>query len=145
MGLDTIYPRVPLVRHLLAASVAAGSSDIAMPVTADAATTIWSSLNSATAASGVTAPPEAVRYRRLIWVVYSSHVSAANGVSFEGSMDGTNWDVLDQYTLAATTATSYVYHVRTRHVRLVYTNSTNTITAWRSELVGDESSANPGV
>ena len=145
MGLDTIYPRVPLVRHLLAASVAAGSPDVAMPVTADAATTIWSSLNSAIAATGVTAPPEAVRYRRLIWVVYSSHVSAANGVSFEGSMDGTNWDVLDQYTLAATTATSYVYHVRTRHVRLVYTNSTNTITAWRSELVGDESSANPGV
>ncbi len=147
----TINPRHALRRHLLAAAVEAGSGDVTMLTTADLATTIWDSRSnhldpkSQVAVTGPAAPAGALRYRRLIWTVYSSHASATNGVSFEGSVDGTNWDLLDQYTLAATTATTYIYHVRTRHVRLVFTNTNGTITAFRASLVGDESSASPGV
>jgi hypothetical protein len=141
-------PRHTLRRHLLAAEVQPGDST--MLTTADLATTIWDSRSnylhprSGAMIEGSTAPGGAVKFRRLIWVVYSSHASAANGVSFEGSINGTDWDVLDQYTLAATTATTYNYLVRTRHVRVVFTNSNATITAFRSELIADPDDADKG-
>lgn len=54
--------------------------------------------------------------------VYSSHVSATNGLSVQQSNDGTNWFITDTYTVAATTAKQINISRQARFFRVVYTN-----------------------
>lgn len=138
----TINPRTVVRRGLLSTLVPAGSTAFVTQPTSGQTITLYNSLE-----EPVNAP---MRYRRLFLGIYSSHVSATagtdSGVIFDHSFDaGTNYDLQETYTLAATTGTVYNLHVRSPWFKLRYKNSANTLTAWRFVLWGDESSAEPGV
>ena len=53
---------------------------------------------------------------------FSDQASAANGFSIEQSADGTNWDVKDQSSVAASTEKPISIPVAAPFVRVVYTN-----------------------
>jgi hypothetical protein len=79
------------------------------------------------------------RYKRVIVNVYSSHASAASGLSFQESADdGTNWDELVAYTVSATTYTKSVVAMSSQRIRVRYTNSANVLTAFRGGVIVDE-------
>lgn len=94
--------------------------------------TLWTSADNQNSTNG------GRRYKRLALSLYSSHASGASGVSFEESIDGSNWRTLVQYTLSATTYTKYYVAVSAPFVRVRYTNSANTLTTWEMSLFGDE-------
>jgi hypothetical protein len=80
------------------------------------------------------------RWKRLVMSSTASADSGANGVSFEISSDnGTNWDVLIQYTDTAAGAPNIHYvSVSAPRIRVRYTNSAAVLTTWRGSLIGDE-------
>lgn len=79
------------------------------------------------------------RYKRVIVNVYSSHASAASGLSFQESHDdGTNWDELVAYTVSATTYTKSLVGMSAPRIRVRYTNSANVLTSWRGAVIVDE-------
>lgn len=95
--------------------------------------TIWDSN------AGGKSPNGGARFKRLILDNFSSHASAANGVSFEESSDdGANWEVLIQYTQTAAGYDKRYVSVSAPRVRLQYINSAAVLTAWRGCLIGDE-------
>ena len=112
-------------------SPAAGSGEQSPPASG-ATITIWeSAANTNSAYSGT-------RWKRLILNIYSSHDSAANGVEFEESADNTNWRDLTTYTYANSDGlTKYSIAVSAPFIRVKYTNSANTLTAWEMSLLGD--------
>lgn len=124
-------------------SPATGSGEQAAPGNG-ATITIFDSTANFTGGTDGGYPPWGGKWRRLHLDLYSSHASGTNGVIFEGSADGTNWDFSDTFTLSATTGSIYNYHVRTPHVRVRYTNSANVLTGWRMCLRGDPDSADSG-
>lgn len=63
--------------------------------------------------------------------VFSSHVSATNGLSLQQSSDGTNWDITDTYTVSATTAKVISIQPAAKFYRLVYTNGATLTTSLR--------------
>lgn len=54
--------------------------------------------------------------------VYSSHVSATNGLSIEQSMDNVNWFITDTYTVSATSKCSVNVPRQGQYLRVRYTN-----------------------
>jgi len=70
-------------------------------------------------------------YSQVMVNVYSSHASAANGLSLQFSQDGTNWDSTNTYTVAATTDFSIIVPVTHTYFRLVYTNGATLTTTLR--------------
>ena len=62
------------------------------------------------------------RYATVVVSVYSSHVSATNGLQFQWSVDNTNWRTSDTYTVPATTLKTFAVQVQFQYFRLVYTN-----------------------
>ena len=96
--------------------------------------TIWDSGNNDPSGS------RAVRWKRLIYTNTASADSGANGVSFEASYDnGTNWDVIVQYSDTTAGAPNIRYvSVSAPRLRVRYTNSAAVLTSWRGSLVGDE-------
>lgn len=81
---------------------------------------------------------DGVQFDRLQLNIYSSHDSGASGVVFSSSFDrGTNFRTQSTATyLNADGATTYDYLMRGGHVKIAYTNSANTLTAWEMELFG---------
>ena len=63
--------------------------------------------------------------------VYSSHASATDGLSYQFSQDGTNWDQVNTASVLATTELSIILASRLRYFRLVYTNGATTTTTLR--------------
>ena len=89
-----------------------------------------------------------VRWRRLIINTFTSHASAASGMTIEESSDdGANWDIvpLGSVTIAATTYTKTSAAISAPRVRVRYINTANVLTAWRGSVIGDEYDNNPGV
>jgi hypothetical protein len=132
MSLDPGY--IYLRRGVLTADL--NNPQLAIPPTSGQTITLWSS-------EGTVGPVQAnadrgARWKR-IWVnIYSSHASAADGLSFEETNDdGVNWDVNVSYTIAATTYTKVSVAVSAGGLRIRYTNSANTLSAWRFGVLGD--------
>lgn len=67
--------------------------------------------------------------------VYSSHVSATDGLSLQQSSDGTNWDITDTYTIPATTGKVISIQPAAKFYRLVYTNGATLTTSLRIQTV----------
>ena len=77
-------------------------------------------------------------YSDIAVAIFTSHVGATDGLSMQQSSDGTNWDITDVYTVAATTAgNGKVFHmsVSTKFYRLVYTNGATLTTALRIQTI----------
>lgn len=79
-----------------------------------------------------------VPFARVELNVYSSHDSGASGVVFSSTFDrGTNYRTQDTETyLNANGPTTYSYLMRGGGVKIAYTNSANTLTAWEMEIWG---------
>lgn len=67
--------------------------------------------------------------------VFSSHASATDGLSIQQSIDGTNWDNSDLYTIPATTYRSFSVSVNSKFFRIVYTNGATLTTSLRIQTL----------
>jgi len=74
-------------------------------------------------------------YAEIRVYLYSSHASATDGLSLQQSSNGTNWDLVDNYTLAAGETKSIAVAVDSRFFRVVYTNGSTASTATRLGVV----------
>ena len=129
-----ITPRMEVL-----AKLGSATGQVAQPGSG-ATITLWDSgATISGAASQVANKNGGTRFKRLIINIESSHVSAANGLQIdETNDDGTNWDNLVSYTVAATTYTKSVVSVSAPRVRVRYVNSANVLTQWRGSIIGDE-------
>lgn len=64
-------------------------------------------------------------------MVTSSHDSATDGLAIEFSVDGTNWDSIDSYTIPANTPKVYSFQPCAKYYRIVYTNGSTLQTFFR--------------
>lgn len=129
-----ITPRMEVL-----AKLGSASGQIAQPGNG-ATITLWDSGGTISGAvSQVANKNGGARFKRLLINIFSSHVSAANGLQIdETNDDGTTWDNLVSYTIAATTYTKNVVSVSAPRVRVRYVNSANVLTQWRGAVLGDE-------
>lgn len=67
--------------------------------------------------------------------VYSDVASADSGLSFQFSVDGTNWDHIDVYTLVAGTGKTYSIQPVAKYFRIVYTNGATPQSAFRVQTI----------
>ena len=63
--------------------------------------------------------------------VKSDQSSAADGLHFEFSTDGVNWDHVDEYAVPANTGKNYVVQRVAQFFRIIYTNGTTIQTSFR--------------
>lgn len=64
-----------------------------------------------------------------------SHDSATDGLSIQQSSDNTNWDIVDVYTIPATTGKTFVVPRQARYFRIVYTNGGTNLTSFRLQSI----------
>ena len=77
-------------------------------------------------------------YSDISVTVFASHATATDGLSLQQSVDGTNWDITDVYSIAAATAgNGKIFHlgVSARFYRLVYTNGATLTTSLRIQTI----------
>ena len=94
--------------------------------------TLWSSTTNGTKGAG--------RHYKGVYInIFSSHASAANGLTVEESSDeGTTWDAVATGTsISATTYTKTYVKVSAPEVRVRYANSASVVTTWRGSVMGD--------
>lgn len=85
-----------------------------------------------TAGSTFTGVAEDIKDQGVIQcAVYSDVDSATNGLVFQFSTDGTNWDHTDTYTLVGGTGKTYSLQPIARYFRIFYTNGASNQAAFR--------------
>jgi len=67
----------------------------------------------------------------VIVTVFSDTASATNGLSVQFSGNGTNWDIIDTYTIPANTGKTFSFQPSGRLMRIVYTNGGIAQTSFR--------------
>lgn len=67
--------------------------------------------------------------------VKASHTSATDGFSIQQSSDNVNWDIIDTYTIAATTGKTFVVPRQARYFRMVYTNGGTNQSSFRLQSI----------
>lgn len=97
---------------------------------------VESALNSTTATLGIggifTGLAEDVsRYAQISILVFADQASATDGLSVQQSMNGTNWDLTDTYTVPASNGKFFSFQPASRYFRIVYTNGGTGQTAFR--------------
>lgn len=112
----------------------------ALKVDPSASNGVVSTANSTTSnlAGGATftgTSEDVTNYAAIQVTVFSSHVSATDGLSLQQSSDGTNWDITDTYTIPATTGKTFSVQPAAKFFRLVYTNGATLTTSLRIQVV----------
>ncbi len=74
-------------------------------------------------------------YAQISVNIYSSHVSATDGLSLQQSSDGVNWDLADVFTLPAASGKTFSIGVQARYFRLVFTNGATLTTSLRIQTI----------
>lgn len=74
-------------------------------------------------------------YGSIVVSVFSSHASAANGLSIQQSSDGTNWDIVDTYTVSASASSKIVVPRQAAFARVVYTNAGTAQSTFRLQTI----------
>ncbi len=105
-----------------------GNSAVAAPGSG-ATITLWQSTNITTMTA---------RIKRVIASLYVSHASAASGLQFDESVDGTNWRNVVSYSISATTYSKNYVSVAAPFVRVRYVNSANVLSTWEMSVLTDE-------
>jgi hypothetical protein len=82
-------------------------------------------------------------YAAIQIAIFSSHVSATDGLSLQQSSDNSNWDITDVYTIPATTGKVFSVQPAAKYFRLVYTNGATLTTSLRIQVVYHYSAPNP--
>lgn len=67
--------------------------------------------------------------------VFSNVASATNGLSIQQSSDGTNWDIIDTYTIAAGVASKINVPRQAYFLRVVYTNGAGAQATFRLQTI----------
>ena len=67
--------------------------------------------------------------------VFSSHVSATDGLSIQQSSNSADWDHLDAFSIPAATGKSFSVPVQGKFFRVVYTNGATLTTALRLQTI----------
>lgn len=116
------------------------SSTNPMPVISPSVVSTANSTTSVLAGAAVfTGTPEDVsNFAAIVVSVLTSHASATDGFSLQQSPDGTNWDVLDTYTMPAMAAGGgFTFQVQPalKFFRLVYTNGATLQTTFRLQTI----------
>lgn len=108
-----------------------------LPVSLGSLTSTVNSSSTALLANGVfTGTSEDVsQYSSVNVFVFASHASATDGLSMQFSVDGTNWDNTDVYTIPATTGKTFSIQVVARFFRVVYTNGATAQSAFRMQTI----------
>ena len=78
---------------------------------------------------------DVAEYSTIMVTVFSSHASATDGLSIQQSMDGTNWDLIDTYSIPAATGKTFSLPVQARFYRVVYTNGATLTTSLRIQTL----------
>lgn len=63
--------------------------------------------------------------------VFASHASATDGLQYQQSIDGVNWDFVDSYTIPASSGKAFGFPVNATWGRVVYTNGGTLQTSFR--------------
>lgn len=120
--------------------IGATSNALDINIKSNASSGFISTSNSSTAnlagAAAFTGTGEDVtQYSEMRVSVYSSHVSATDGLSIQQSSDNSNWDITDTYTIAAATGKTFVVPRQARYFRVVYTNGATLTTSFRLQAI----------
>lgn len=74
-------------------------------------------------------------YASIEITVFANQASAANGLSMQQSQDGTNWDIIDAYSITASTGRAFSLGPAARFFRVVYTNGVAAQATFRLQVV----------
>lgn len=74
-------------------------------------------------------------YGAIVVNAFSNVASAVDGLSVQQSSDGTNWDIIDVYTVAASTSIKLVVPRQAAFVRVLYTNGGTLQTTFRLQTI----------
>jgi hypothetical protein len=67
--------------------------------------------------------------------IFSDQASATDGLSLQQSSNGTNWDVVDVYSIPAATGKTFSTAANSKFFRVVYTNGATLQTAFRLQTI----------
>ena len=97
---------------------------------------VISTANSSAAALGISGvftgtSEDATEYADIRVSVFSDQASATDGLQIQQSSNGTNWDIIDSYSIPASTGKNFSIGVSSKFFRIVYTNGGVAQTAFR--------------
>lgn len=75
--------------------------------------------------------------------IISDVASATNGLSIQQSSNNTNWDIVDTYTIAAATGSTFVVPRQARYFRIVYTNGGTNQASFRLQVILNRTATAP--
>lgn len=106
-------------------AVTLASNQTAIPITNPSA--IISTANSSVTPLGIAGVftgtgEDTLQYSSITVSVFANQVSAASGLSLQQSTNNTNWDIMDAYTIPASTGKTFSVTTTARYFRIVYTN-----------------------
>lgn len=78
---------------------------------------------------------EITNYSSIVVSVFADEASAVNGLSFEFSTDGINWDLTEAHSILASEGEPFILSPEGQFFRLVYTNGGTAQTLFRLETV----------
>lgn len=109
------------------------SSIISIPAIVSTANSTTATLLSGAVFTGTS---EEVKDFSVIMVsIFADQVSATDGLSVQQSSDGTNWDIVDTYTIPASIGKTYSFQPAARFFRIVYTNGGTNQGAFRMQTI----------
>ena len=131
--------QVDVVGALPAGANNIGDVDVAtIAGSADAANSTTATLTSGSVFTGTSF--DTLNYPTAVIIVKASHASATDGLSFQWSPDGTNWDVQSNSSVAADEGRGFHVSHRGRYFRIVYTNGGTNQTSFRLNTIHRPSS-----
>lgn len=137
IGRPSISGTVNAIQSGVSATSVAGtvlvSSMISMPGIVSSANSTTATLAGGAAFTGTS--EEVKDFGSIVISVFSDQASATDGLSIQQSSNGTNWDITDTYTVAASTGKTFQVQPAARFFRVVYTNGATPQTAFRLQTI----------
>lgn len=109
------------------------ASLIAMPGIVSTANSTTATLTGGAAFTGTS--EEVKDFGSIVINVFADQASATDGLSIQQSSNGTNWDITDTYTIAASTGKTLQVQPAGRFLRIVYTNGATPQGAFRLQTI----------
>ncbi len=135
-GVFDVTPVSPAANDYLPMRLTNGSAFYSAAPQASVVSTVNSSTSVLGAGAAFTGTSEAVQdYAAIQITVFASHASATDGLSLQQSSNGTNWDIVDTYTIPATTGKVFQIPPAAAFFRVVYTNGGTLQTSFRLQTV----------
>lgn len=139
LNVDTAYGTIPSATQLnngpvalnevngTAISLGQTTKALSLPITIASDVNFVSVVNSSVATLGIGAvftgtSEDISQYAEVRVHIFADQASATDGLSLQQSVNGTNWDTTDVYTIPASTGKHFGVGVSAKFFRLVYTN-----------------------